>query len=189
MLAAGQSWLERRIGNARELHAHVCTAATRRMVSEAGTDLWVKGLPRIYNGHNIALGAFVVIDHHVELGTGRDGQLVIGNGVLISQHTIINASTEITIADQTWFGPRCYILDSNHGIAPGKPFSQQPRVASPISIGADVWVGTGSVILSGVTVGDGAVVAAGSVVTRDVPSGALVGGVPARFIRWRIKTP
>lgn len=55
----------------------------------------------------------------------------------------------------------------------------------PITIGNDVWIGIRSIIQSGVTIGDGAVVAAGAVVTKDVPPYAIVGGCPAKFIRWR----
>ena len=58
-------------------------------------------------------------------------------------------------------------------------------VTRPTNIGDDVWVGAGSIIMAGVTIGDGAIIAAGSVVTKDVPPYAIVGGVPAKILRYR----
>ena len=68
---------------------------------------------------------------------------------------------------------------------PGADQDGHPRSKGDVVIGNDVWLGLGSIILSGVTVGDGAVVGAGSVVTKDVPSFAIVAGNPARVIRYR----
>jgi serine acetyltransferase len=178
---------ERMLAHGRVLRAIASTIAARHMLGECGPRLLVKGLPTIYNGHNISVGEGVTLDHHVELGAGRAGLLAIGDRVLISQQTIIAASTAITIGDDVWMGARCYLIDADHGTAPELLFSVQPKRSAPIAIGADVWIGTASVILRGVTVGRGAVVAAGSVVTRDVPAGAVVGGVPAKFIKWRIE--
>lgn len=68
----------------------------------------------------------------------------------------------------------------NHGLAPQERASTRP---APITLGRNVWVGSNATILQGVTVGDNAVVAAGAVVTKDVPAGTVVGGVPAKFIK------
>ena len=65
------------------------------------------------------------------------------------------------------------------------PENDPVQASNPASVGNDVWVGAGAIILSGVKVGDGAIVAAGSVVTKDVPPYAIVGGIPARVIRMR----
>jgi acetyltransferase-like isoleucine patch superfamily enzyme len=61
----------------------------------------------------------------------------------------------------------------------------QKKIEQDITIGRDVWLGANSVVLAGVTIGDGAVIAAGAVVNRDVPAGSIVGGVPARVLSWR----
>jgi acetyltransferase-like isoleucine patch superfamily enzyme len=95
----------------------------------------------------------------------------------------IICSQSITIGDTCMFGPQVAIRDDDeHYIGNGE------RTA-PVSIGDNVWVGTRAIILKGVTIGDGAVIAAGSVVAKDVPAHSMVGGVPARVIRegvfWR----
>ena len=61
----------------------------------------------------------------------------------------------------------------------------QPLQGAPVRIGNDVWIGAHAVVLKGVTIGDGAVIAAGAVVTKDVPAGVIAGGMPARVIRQR----
>ncbi|MBT0772024.1 hypothetical protein KIH74_23985 [Kineosporia sp. J2-2] len=70
---------------------------------------------------------------------------------------------------------------------PGVEVFRQPLTSAGITIGNDVWVGSHVVVLDGVTVGDRAVLAAGAVVTKDVPAGAVVGGNPARLLRWRVR--
>ncbi len=87
------------------------------------------------------------------------------------------------------FGPGVNIHGGDHDIAPG-PTPMKSRTKSrgddgEVRIGNDVWIAANAIILAGVTVGDGAVVAAGAVVTRDVPPMAIVAGVPAKVIRYR----
>jgi acetyltransferase-like isoleucine patch superfamily enzyme len=79
------------------------------------------------------------------------------------------------------------IRDTNHGTKRiDIPMVKQDIETSPVTIGDDVWISHGAVILKGVNVGKGAVIAAGAVVTRNVPAYAMVGGVPARLIRNRL---
>ncbi|RYE43054.1 MAG: acyltransferase [Hyphomicrobiales bacterium] len=81
--------------------------------------------------------------------------------------------------------PFVYLVDSDHGTRKGVPMNQQQNVARPIRIGNDVWIGAHAVVLSGVTIGDGAVIASGAVVREDVAPNQIVGGVPARVIGER----
>ena len=84
-------------------------------------------------------------------------------------------------------GPQCYIYTQNHEYSSiDKPMRLQgPQEIRPVSIGNDVWIGSRVTILPGVNIGDGAIIAAGAVVTKDVPSYAIVGGVPAKLLRMR----
>jgi acetyltransferase-like isoleucine patch superfamily enzyme len=82
-------------------------------------------------------------------------------------------------------GPFCYLTDGDHGTAAGRPVQDQPMETSPVVLEDDVWLGAGVIILRGVRVGQGAIVGAGAVVTRDVPPGTVVAGVPAKPLRGR----
>lgn len=86
----------------------------------------------------------------------------------------------ITIEDDVFIGPNVNLVTENH---PEEPGLRHHVYARPILIRCNAWIGVGAIILPGVTVGRNAIVAAGAVVTKDVPDNAIVGGVPARFIR------
>ena len=92
----------------------------------------------------------------------------------------------LTIGDHCMIGGGVLICGVNHGFAiRDVPMRKQMVEALPIVIGHDVWIGMGAIVLPGVTLGDGAIVGAGAVVTSDVPSGTVVTGVPARFVKHR----
>lgn len=111
----------------------------------------------------------------------------LGDRVRIQPYACLWASpgATIEIGDHTGLGPGTLIFSSNHQFAAGRLYHDQPWTERNVRVGRDVWVGAGSIILPGVTIGDGSVVAAGSVVTRDVAPGVLVGGVPAHPIKAR----
>jgi acetyltransferase-like isoleucine patch superfamily enzyme len=115
-------------------------------------------------------GSSVVVESgaHLRLASG-----FINNGAKIS------CFTGISIGEDAHIGPDAVVMDSDsHAIAP----STRP-VAAPIEIGDHVWIGARAMILKGVTIGEGAVIAAASVVTKDVAPGTLVAGSPARYVR------
>ena len=92
----------------------------------------------------------------------------------------------LTIGDHAMIGGGVLICGVNHGFETrAVPMRQQAFEAAPIAIGRDVWIGMGAIILPGVTLGDGAIVGAGAVVTSDVASGAIVSGMPARVVKFR----
>lgn len=141
---------------------------------------------RIRNPRRIELGSRASLrPYSMYWAGGTDGTIRLGRRTGIGEFCVLNAVERIEIGDDCAFGPGCHITDANHEIEPGTPFLDQGRSTSPVVIGNDVWVASGVRILSGVTIGDSAVVAAGAVVNRDVPAGAIVGGVPARVLKWR----
>lgn len=113
--------------------------------------------------------------------------LTIGDDVDIALGVTITTNGGVTIGDRTLLGYRAQILSANHVIPSGKGriFGAGHNNAEVV-IENDVWVGANCIILPGVTIGEGAVVAAGSVVTKDVVPYSIVGGTPAKLIKSRI---
>jgi acetyltransferase-like isoleucine patch superfamily enzyme len=105
----------------------------------------------------------------------------VGRDVFINQNCTLCDIGGITIGDEVFIGPRVSLITSGHPVDPA--FRRSHIVAGPIAIERGVCLCTGATVLHGVTVGRDSVVAAGAVVTRDVPAGVLVGGVPARVLR------
>ena len=113
--------------------------------------------------------------------TDFDGvRIRIGDGNYFNRNAMIDACGLVEIGDENMFGPDIYITDSNHRFGPGMAPKDFPMQAGRVKIGNRCWIGARAVILKDVELGDGCVVAAGSVVTRSVPSGQMVAGVPAR---------
>jgi maltose O-acetyltransferase len=108
--------------------------------------------------------------------------IYLGKGVFLNFNCVLLDVTSITIGDRTQIGPAVQIYAADHPRDPAVRLANLEN-GRPIRIGANVWIGGGAVILPGVTIGDDAIVGAGSVVTRDVPAGATVVGNPARIKR------
>lgn len=104
----------------------------------------------------------------------------IGKNVFINMGCKFQDQGGIFIGDGALIGHNVVLATLNHAASPKDRDSMIP---APIRIGKNVWVGANAVILPGVTIGDGAIVAAGAVVNRDVPENTVVGGVPAKVIR------
>ncbi len=107
--------------------------------------------------------------------------LRVGRRVSINQCCTIYDMGGVDIADQVMIGPNVSIVTTGHALAPSERRAYVE--AKPIAIEKNVWIATGATIIGGVTVGENSVVAAGAVVTKDVPANSLVGGAPARVIR------
>ena len=114
------------------------------------------------------------------------GRIRLGDYIFIGPYSVIYGHGGVEIGDSTLISMHCRIVSSNHTIpALATDIRSQPDVLRPTRIGRDVWLGAGVSVLGGVTIGDGCVVAAGAVVTRDLPAGSISAGVPAQTVRSR----
>ena len=138
-----------------------------------------------------SLNGTVEVADSCELNQGLElnpfgGSIRIARRVWLGPYVVIYGQGGVEIGEQTLVSMHCTILSSNHGVPPlGKLIRDTADELRPTKIGRDVWIGANAVILGGVTIGDGAVIAAGAVVNRDVEVGAVVAGVPARVVKRR----
>jgi len=112
-----------------------------------------------------------------------DSKIRVGNNFYLNAHCHLLG--EIKIGSDVMIGPKTVIWGRDHGMKISKPMKSQPHHKAPIEIGSDVWIGAQVTILKGVRISDGAVIAAGSVVTKNVPERAIVAGNPAKIIKYR----
>ncbi len=117
---------------------------------------------------------------NIERGANFTGTLRIGNHSGIGINAVIGSN--VSVGDWVRMGRDVMIITQNHHYT-REDFEGYER--APVSIGDNVWIGNRVIILPGVTVGRNAIIAAGAVVTKDVDSYSIVGGVPARHIKWR----
>ena len=138
----------------------------------------------LYRSRMLSVGAPVRIGQSV-LEMSPLENISIGSNVVIHERAYFAAEGGITIGNNVAIAPECHILTSNH-IYDGDllPWSEEVML-KPVVIKDNVWIGIHVIILPGVTIHEGAIVAAGSVVTKDIPRCALVGGNPARVIKYR----
>ncbi|MFO7824545.1 MAG: sugar O-acetyltransferase [Cyclobacterium sp.] len=106
----------------------------------------------------------------------------VGDQVFFNFNCVILDVTQVTIGDRCLFGPNVQIYAATHPVN-AKIRGSLLEFGKPVTIGSDVWVGGGAIICPGVSIGDRSIIAAGSVVTKDIPSDVLAGGNPARVIK------
>jgi acetyltransferase-like isoleucine patch superfamily enzyme len=116
-------------------------------------------------------------------GLTRPDKILIQEGAYINRNTILDAHEHVEIGSHCMLGPGCFLTDADHGTTPGGMVGKQAMRVRPTILEDNVWLGAGVIVLKGVRIGSGAVVGAGAVVTRDVPAGARVAGVPARLLK------
>ncbi len=114
-----------------------------------------------------------------------DGPVIsIGSRVWAARGLSVVAHRRVEIGDDVWFGPDVYITDACHDASdPTRPIGHHMEPARPVRIGDGAWIGTGVVVLPGVTIGERVVVGANSVVTEDLPANSVAVGSPARVVR------
>lgn len=130
------------------------------------------------------IGRRVVYYPGIWIFTGQN--LTVGDDVDFAHGVLVTTGGGVQIGNRTLIGYGARILTSNHRMppVPERIFDAGHDIA-PVVIGSDVWIGSNAIVLPGVTIGEGAVIAAGSVVTKDVSAWTIVGGVPAKLIRMR----
>jgi acetyltransferase-like isoleucine patch superfamily enzyme len=154
-----------------------------RKANQRGRLVGVRGRPYVVNDGLLEIGDRVRLYSYLvrtELNVGPSARLTIGDDTFINNGVVLSCRGSIQIGARCQIAPQVVIMDNDyHGV---DDRSEVPP-SSPVIIEDDVWLATRSTILRGVRVGRGAVVAAGAVVTRDVPPFTLVAGVPARIVR------
>lgn len=136
----------------------------------------------------VAIERDVGLDDGVVLlcsGEFRREKILIRSGTYINRYTMLDAHQQIEIGRNCMIGPHCFITDGDHGIKAGLPIKKQPMRVAPVVIEDDVWLGAGVIVLKGVRIGRGAVVGAGSVVTKNIDPYTIAVGTPARVIGRR----
>lgn len=114
-------------------------------------------------------------------------KISIGKGTYVGEFNNFRVGgADLLIGENCVISQHITIITSNHDIKKDVLINKQPWEMKPVIIGDDVWIGANSIILPGISVGNGAVIGAGSVVTKDVPEDAIVVGNPAKIIKYRI---
>lgn len=178
LLRPGARLVGRAGGALARLWAHARLAA---MVSgRLDASVVVLGVPEVHGTGRIELGRDLYLYRDLYLETQGEGGITIGDGVVLSRGVHLVSFARITIGEGTMIGEFSSVRDANHLVGAAGPLREAGHRAAPVHIGRQVWIGRGVAVLAGVVIGDGAVVGANAVVTRDVPAGAVVAGVPAR---------
>jgi acetyltransferase-like isoleucine patch superfamily enzyme len=140
---------------------------------------------QVGRGGRIRFGRFTWIGDGTKIRC-HEGLVEIGDKTVIGQDCTISAYQSVRIGEQCVIADRAMFIDFDHGVTDvERPIRVQGIYKRDVVVGSNVWVGYGACILRGVRVGDNAIIGTNSVVTRDVPANAVVGGVPAKVIRMR----
>ena len=165
----------------------------RRYLSTYGRRLKLDGLAFVPHGvvlqigprGQIELGRWSWLGHGTKIRC-HEGVVSIGAKTVLGQECTISAYQHVSIGRECVVADRVMLIDFDHGtVEVERPIRLQGIYKRDVRVGNNVWIGYGACILRGVTVGDNAVIGTNSVVTKDVPPNAVVGGVPARVLRMR----
>ena len=165
----------------------------RRFLTPAGwrweTDgpvFFGKGLElQIAKRGTIRFGRFVWIGDRTKIRC-HEGEVIVGQKSVLGQECTISAYRHVRIGEQCVIADRAMFIDFDHGVVEvERPIRRQGIYKRDVDVGSNVWVGYGACVLRGVRVGDNSVIGTNSVLTKDIPANAVVGGVPARLLRMR----
>jgi acetyltransferase-like isoleucine patch superfamily enzyme len=154
-----------------------------RKATRLGRRVTLHGRPKVVNEGTMTFGDRVRLDSSVatlELVALAGGHLDIGDNVFINYGSSLVASTLIRVGNDSLIGTHVMVMDTDFHRIEDKVYDTSGK---PVILEERVWLGNRSIVLKGVTIGHDSVVAAGSVVTSDVPPRCIVAGVPARVVR------
>ena len=153
----------------------------RRYFKKLGQNCRISGRPIIFAQGTITVGDDFLLTsdrERTQIVAYKNAAVSMGNSVTLGFGVVIATCERIDIGNLVLIGNRTVIIDTDfHGL------DGNPTKTAPIRIGNHVWIGWGALILKGVTIGDNSVIAAGSIVAKDVPANTIVAGNPAKAIR------
>ncbi len=157
----------------------------RRLDSDGIAFIGPRVVLQIGRRGRIELGRWSWLGHGTKIRC-HEGLVSIGAKTVLGQECTISAYQHVSIGRECVIADRVMFIDFDHGVVDvERPIRLQGIYKRDVRVGNNVWIGYGACILRGVTVGDNAIIGTNSVVTKDVPDNAVVGGVPARVIRMR----
>jgi len=165
---------------------HCHKISTGRTI-QIGDQVEINALSRdgVILGNNVSIHRNTIIECTGVIRNLGEG-LVIGNNMGMSPNCFIQVRGKVTIGNDVMFGPGVSVFSEEHGFEQvDVPMIAQQETRKGVQIGDNVWVGTRAVILGGVTIGEGSIIAAGAVVKESVPPYSVVAGIPAKVIRSR----
>jgi acetyltransferase-like isoleucine patch superfamily enzyme len=186
-LAAAYGATKRRLTEAVLAHRIRARNPTLRCHPSTIWDYPYREIEAIVIGRGVHVFAFAeILVYPRSKHTSVRGGLVLGNGVIIATGVNIRAAGGmIRVGDGSAIGQHSVVVAANHRAILGTPYFHTPwdETRTGVTLGANVWVGANCVLLPGTTIGDNSLIAAGSVVNKDVPANEIWGGVPARRLK------
>lgn len=164
----------------RRLWAH--TRLRAALSGQLDRSVVVGSMPELHGTRRIELGKDLFLYRELYFETRDSGRISIGDGCVLSRGVHLVSFAEIIVEDGVMIGEYTSVRDANHRIVAGSSVRDTGHEGAPIRIERNAWIGRGAAVLPGVTIGAGAIVGANAVVTKDVPAGAVVVGVPARAL-------
>lgn len=149
-------------------------------------------LPKIYTTfpNQVSIGNNCLLEDNLFFkydGIWKKGKsIILGNYLFIGNGCEFNIRLKLIIGDHTEIASGCKFIDHDHGIKLGMLIGSQEPTVGEIIIGEDVWLGCNVIVLKGISIGSGAIVAAGAVVTKSIPANEIWGGIPAKKISARV---